>query len=429
MVAPVGFGRSVPLMAPAGSAAGGSGAKKLTTAERKKMAEEIAQLQKKAADLKVDREPVPYSDKDAKKAARQILANNKGPQLEALHTVAKRELDDLVVVKTNSDVAYEINADGVSTIGEGQQLHLLKGGVKIENIRLKGSKTTYFSLDLSGSGFDGYEDATGKGVGPGKALIVGSLRQAAPDSNLFGSATINFNHNSEAEGGYKTKFGAGFTDNHWSVSGRLDSSSLVATTDSLRVYLQGTLTTPTLPDAVWSVIIQGGTEYKADEKIDPKPLIKNAKAYFDTTHKNDTTVTKIAAKISARVGGDQTLTAEYSRFVQGDALQIIKLTHAIPLTSVVVVKAEGHYYSGEKVKNYGAANDGASIEGTSLPPLSGLVSSDYLMGMAKLEFKTPWWGFKPYVGIGVSDAISGFESLRDSAVKLIASAGFMVEKE
>lgn len=428
MVAPVGFGRSVPLMAPEGSSAsGGNRAKKLTTAERKKMAEEIAQLQKKAADLKAGKEPTPFSDKDAKKAARQILVANKGDKLAALHVTAKKEIDNLLVVKNNSDVEYKISSDGVSTIGEGQQLHLLKGEAEIKNIRLWGSKNTYFGMDLSGSGFNGYEDATGKGIGSGKALVSGSSRQATSDSNLFGSAMIHLMNNSDVDGGYKTKVGVGFTDNHWSVSGRFDSPTLITLPDSLKFYLQGTFSTPTLSDAVWSVNVKGGTEYKADNAANPKPWIKSAKVYFDTTHKGDTTFTKVAGEMSVRVGDTQTLKGEYVRVVQGDTRQNVKLTHEIPVTSVVTVKAEGHYNSGEKAKTYGVAGDGGSLQGGPLPPVVMLVSSDYLMGMVKLEFQTPLWGLKPYFGIGGSRAVSGFEALNDSAARFIATAGFSVE--
>lgn len=384
MVAPVGgFGRSVPLMAPAGSSASGGGA-----------------VRKGGKKGKSKKPPVTPVDVNA----------------------LKKDVDDL---KART---FKANLEGRSTIGGKQQLHFLKAEAELDNAKLTDFTETT-SLGLSGKidANSGYEDAKGLGLPSGSAPF-GSLTQATEESKWFGSATLRLVNKSAVDGGYKVSAGVGFTDNKWSLDVKTETASLVDPNNSLKIYLNAALTTPTLSDPKWSKGGKIGIKYLSDQKKNPDPIVfDKADASFELLDKAGTTVSRAIVMGGVRFANNQMLEAKYTRLMIGETKSNTSLIYILPLGSAVVASFEGQYDTTEKVIQYGTPNSGVSFDGTPLPAQpSGLETGDYLSGALKFQFDVG--PISPYVGFGVSKATSGVENLNSDASRFFALAGLDINK-
>jgi hypothetical protein len=423
MVAPVGFGRTIPLMAPADLPAAGTPTGAGPKADPKKGgAAALAKAEdgKALAAAGKAADPKAGAKKSASKSAKSGAAKKKTKIVPVDVNALKKDVDDL------KSRTFKATVEGTNTSGSSKQLQFLKAEAELESVKLFGADTTYVSLSGKLTANTGDEEAAG--LTPGISNF-GTLRQATSDSKWFGSATLRLNHNSSEGNGYKTSTGLGFTDNQWSWDAKATTSSFIDV-DSLVIYLNGALATPTLQDAKWSQSGKIGLKYtQADKTKKPdQSALKNAEISFDVLNKADTVSSKMVIKGGLQFGVGQTLDAEYLRVVVGNTKQSFKLTYGIPLADVVSLELEGRYDNNEKTVQYGNASGGISLEGTPLPQPSGLESQDALNGLAKFIFSTPLSGFNPFLGVGISKTTSAVEDLKDDATRFYAIAGFELNK-
>lgn len=396
MVAPVGFGRSVPLMAPEGSASGGSGKSQLDKAK------ELMQL-----NAKVNQNPE-LSDQDATKRAKSYLRKR-----------ANREGLDAALAKANEQ---SIAVDKKAVLDKHKYLLIETQGTAtkstVEDHSYGQAKFTVDVSNLYNFGLNGYIGPKGElvlrkgvekaiyGPAPDFAYITEGIRKLKRAANTVdGSLTLQVQYDSAAEviipkknegkKEHQISIEAGLMDGGLGTKLAYTTPSLVSQ-DSLRLSLEGSASR-SLEEGKWSQTFKPEIKYQqADKKSADKSLLDSAKATFELHNSGDAVESKLVLGLGLFLGDDRELSSSYTRVVFGKTSQNVEIAFETPLwksaaksqlLEKIGFKASGSYSTDEAISKLEGPVTPISKQGNEMTIPESKDGTDVWAGRIDFELK------------------------------------------